>query len=69
MRRNLLRSVLAGESDVEEVSVVADGAEGGAHVGLELVPPQAELVCGQLYKNRSSRKIDSQRIHTFCFAV
>ena len=42
--RNLFRSILAGESDVEEVSVVADGAESCADIGLELVPTQAELV-------------------------
>ena len=44
MCRNLFRTIFAGESDVEKVSVFSDGAEGRADVGLEVVPPQAELV-------------------------
>ena len=42
--RDLFRAIFAGESDVEEVPVLSDGAEGRADVGLKVVPPQAELV-------------------------
>ena len=32
------------EGDVQQVFVVADLAEGGSHVGLEVVPPEAVLL-------------------------
>ena len=38
--------VVGGEGAVEELAVVPDPGEGPGHVGLEVVPPEAELLRG-----------------------
>ena len=40
--------IITGESDIEEVFLLAEFSEGDADVGLEVVPPQAELFRGHL---------------------
>ena len=60
---NLLGPILAGEPDIEEVAVVADGAKSGADVGLKLVPPQAELV-RRSHDGRRRRHTLSQITHS-----
>ena len=40
--------IITGESDIKEVLLLAEFSESDADVGLEVVPPQAELLRGHL---------------------
>jgi len=40
--------IITGESDIKEVLLLAEFSERDADVGLEVVPPQAELLRGHL---------------------
>ena len=40
--------IITGEGDIEEVLLLAEFSESDADVGLEVVPPQAELLRGHL---------------------
>ena len=43
--------IITGESDIEEVFLLAEFSEGDADVGLEVIPPQTELLRSHIFVN------------------